>query len=173
VLPKTFTLIRRDPSTGEQWNVAKISKSNVAAVYLSIKPGSEPIDITMENAGYDKFVGTSPSPNQNVLGSQGSLHGPLRRTLQMEESLFTTAKFGHGRAKSHDVPLNNYSTFSFQTTSPTKTSASAYSLLSRFNGSSGDTMPRQRGIKQVYSFASPWNGRCEFSSTMADSIKVS
>jgi hypothetical protein len=173
-LPKIFTLIRRDPSTGQQWNVAKISKSNPTAVYQSIKPGSEPLDITMENSGYDKFAGSPSNLGQNGFSPpQDPLHRrPFRRTLQMEETLFATGRFGHSRAKSHEVPSNNYSTFSFQTTSPTKTSASAYSLLSRFNVS-GDNMPRPKRVKQVYSFQSPWNGRCEFSSTIADAIKVS
>src|SRR6202000_2736602 len=96
-VPRIFTLIRRDPATGEQWNVAKISKSNLTAVYQTIKPGSEPLDITMENSGYDKFARSPSDPNQNGLSPSRDAfhHRPFKCTLQMEDPLFPTGRFGH------------------------------------------------------------------------------
>lgn len=127
----SLVLIRRDPASGAQWNVARIDDPPVMDISSSAlnestakrKPGA-PAYIAVTNPGYSKFLYTQqtavpPLINRNTNASvatyspaQGSYStnpsgpdredGVFRRRLWMEGSKHPGGEFGHRRLKSHD-----------------------------------------------------------------------
>lgn len=95
----TLTLIRRDPASGSQWNVARIEDPNIFDVSSSSDPvlkkkiGS-PMYIEILNPGYSKFLHSDTSSSSSGLinsngdvparSAQDSLSLPHIRTPQLE-----------------------------------------------------------------------------------------
>ncbi|KAI1821059.1 hypothetical protein F4861DRAFT_520606 [Xylaria intraflava] len=187
--PFSLTLIRRDPSSGQQWNVGKIASFQLQnpeyiddekrhQVYPSIK-------IHIETSGYAKFRGmpaTSemalpgalnfrPGSSSSAMRPQSldivpsmSASGVFERQVKMTYSPSFTANLRqHFRGRS--------SVDEGQATSPKHSShnrdASRISIGSfggEFDGSDAPAMTQPApGLKpRGYVFHSPWYGRCEF-----------
>ncbi|KAF2661714.1 hypothetical protein K491DRAFT_586747 [Lophiostoma macrostomum CBS 122681] len=131
----SLTLIRRDPSSSAQWNVARIDDPpslDVSSSSLNT-PGTKkkigaPLYIEVTNPGYSKFLNNSETPSLSSLHSfiKGPSHvsqsaemvalransGPttqvetsFRRRVWMEGSRYSNGGFGHRRNKSHDSSM--------------------------------------------------------------------
>lgn len=124
----SLTLIRRDPASGAQWNVARIQDPTVPDVSSSTsndptakrKLGA-PVYLEITNPGYSKFLHAQPPPllsrNTNASNTAHSsaqsspFAGPVgaesgdgvfRRRLWMEGAKYQSSEFGHRRLKSSD-----------------------------------------------------------------------
>ncbi|KAL5401426.1 hypothetical protein PMIN06_004711 [Paraphaeosphaeria minitans] len=134
----SLVLIRRDPASGAQWNVARIddppvmdvSSSSLNESMVKRKPGA-PAYIAVTNPGYSKFLYnqqptvpplTSRNTNASIATfnpSQGFQSANelgidcedvvFRRRLWMEGSKHAGGEFGHRRLKSHDSNMSGCS----------------------------------------------------------------
>lgn len=187
----SLTLIRRDPASGAQWNVARIDDPTVTGISSNglseRKPGS-PLYIEISNPGYSKFLHSdadnkppfptrtsdlsvrsyqsSAPPRPGVDTSYETSSGNdnvFRRRLWMEGS-HLGGGFGHRKSGSYDR------------TSSRPTSRGNYddrlsidqplpspSFLTRDDQAYGMLQSsEQQSNFRGYVFTSPWNGRCEF-----------
>lgn len=178
----TITLIRRDPTSGSQWNVGTISSSSADV--------DRSIDIEISTPGYNKFTGRNellnlaslginlplalaghqdggsssqpasfPVPGQAQNGNNGNNnnvdHGPktFRRKL-----LVSTPPAKH---QNHNRDGSRASTDTFDGGSPNKPSfgfGSSTTTTTTTNSSSSASKVKTG----YYSFTSPWNGTCAF-----------
>lgn len=187
--PFSLTLIRRDPSSGQQWNVGKIASFQLEDLDLTDDEkhhqASPSIQIHLETSGYAKFRGM---PAGSEVGLRGSLDlrpgsssstarhfphvptvipasGAFERQVKMTYSpSFTAGLRRHFRTRnSVDEGRPN---------SPVKcpghvregSEASIGSFGGDFDGSDAPVITQPApGLKsRGYMFYSPWNGRCEF-----------
>lgn len=137
----SITIIRRDPSSGGQWNVGKISKENALAQTYggSEVPSANDVDMEIYTAGYDKFA----RQNGEEYGHRLT-YKPFQRSLQTQKrnpnqsaarkSLFRSS-VDRPRRSSDQIPQE---------------------LLKPPNVAASDDLP-------TLCFLSPWNGICEFS----------
>lgn len=180
---KTFsiTIIRRDPSSGAQWNVGTLVREEQRgpnSPYMK-KPYFD-ISIHLSTPGYGQFRGPpasqhydrnlsgtgkgSPGPNilsatnrtSETLGNQAASGQGFVRELCMEGSSFWTRAKQHKRAQS-DI-------------SDTRSATDGHN--NKFIGDVGDDQFHFRGTEDStdsepkgYVFTSPWGGRCKFSTT--------
>ncbi|KAF2088606.1 hypothetical protein K490DRAFT_39457 [Saccharata proteae CBS 121410] len=134
--PISLTLIRRDPASGAQWNIGKISDPPVYDVSSEIpaansaqqrhrKPGT-PFYIEIDNAGYNKFANTESRPHlprgnshmsvmtaSSATDSQYSKWQPkdsvFRRRMWLEGSRYAPETMGHRKMGSEDSGYNSLS----------------------------------------------------------------
>jgi hypothetical protein len=176
----SLTLIRRDPASGAQWNVARIEDPSIVDVSSSNEPGSKrkmgaPMYIDVTNPGYSKFLQSENSrrptsgaalqpqqpisqPGNQVIDSQNV----FRRRLWMEGSQYTSGGFGHRKNSSYDFSAGRPgSRGSYD--ARMEGSAPSPSFLTRDDQtySTIQVSDRQTSFRG-YVFTSPWNGRCEF-----------
>ncbi|KJZ74719.1 hypothetical protein HIM_05836 [Hirsutella minnesotensis 3608] len=186
--PYTLTLIRRDPSSGNQWNVGRVSSrqqpvsvandgaSSSPDRIAAPAPAYQPIQVEIESSGYAKFRrlfpkrGPDTSPEavlkaaaetglppqieaglfsrQVVMGYSRSWTAALKEKLNRLEQA--------GRARMNQVNHGRNGSFSSvgSDTSPEPSK------------SEEDSLTKARG----YTFASPWDGKCEFRTSMCGRI---
>ncbi|KAF2664550.1 hypothetical protein BT63DRAFT_429310 [Microthyrium microscopicum] len=177
-----FTLIRRDPATGDQWNVARILSHSkfqrLAENGTKMETSPTWMELTMDNPGYQKFLEKEfPSiyRSESDLSASRRVNVPpqsrFQRKLRMEDSKFPDSRPGHRQTMSEDsieyrsgglVPGNmRRDSGEFM---PSEVSSIADSSMSKAH-----KVPRKRIRKSGYAFRSPWNGRCEFSSAIGSS----
>ncbi|UKZ90505.1 uncharacterized protein TrAFT101_005518 [Trichoderma asperellum] len=178
--PFTLSLIRRDPGTGDQWNVGKISsyEANPMAaqtpMYLSASseqqpPQHPPIDIQIETAGYAKFRGGPPIalPPRTSMDSRSFIDVvPESRTdnrsFSRQVSMSYSRSFGSAlRSKFHQFEQAARKKAQAHNRNGSEASVASHSSGEYVAGS--PTAARPEKMKpRGYTFASPWNGRCEF-----------
>lgn len=170
----SLTLIRRDPTSGFQWNVAKIRDPPVHEVSSEVgnndsirtKKSGAPLFLDIHNPGYTKFIqfdqtrptssGSADMPplSPNLSSSQD---GVFRRRLWMDGSRFADHSYGHRKTPSWSGEQQNQRP-SIQLNRQSLQAAPRAVVDRRSKG---------------YSFRSPWGGRCEFSTGAAGrSLKV-
>jgi hypothetical protein len=127
----SLTLIRRDPASGAQWNVARIEDPPITEISsLTLNESAvkkkigAPMYIDVTNPGYSKFLQSenadrpplpsrpgdaSARPNQTVTSSHPCVSetptdssNTFRRRLWMEGSQYASGGFGHRKNNSHD-----------------------------------------------------------------------
>ncbi|KAH9896172.1 hypothetical protein F4778DRAFT_745354 [Xylariomycetidae sp. FL2044] len=189
--PFSLTLIRRDPSSGQQWNVGKVASFQLEYPELinqeKYHQPSPSISIHIETSGYAKFRGLPMRPPADI-----------RSSLDIRPSSASSNRL-HPNDANH--PVRNSGTFERQVMMSYTPSFTA-SLKKRFRSLSlhddddraqppYDTRPRHGrqestasigsfggdfeggeppaitrpgpGLKpRGYTFYSPWDGRCEF-----------
>ncbi|KAH8819644.1 hypothetical protein F5884DRAFT_718179 [Xylogone sp. PMI_703] len=171
--PFSITVFRRDPSSGGQWNVAKIvgqalTRSNDGETKSrnSKKRSYFTFSISLATPGYNKFQESNTIPRQigdrshekflplgYVLDHNVGYRVNFHRQVDMEWS----SPKSHA-APSHSRDLSDAPAFN---TSHTK-------LSSHSPAESSDKKIRPKG----YAFTSPWGSRCTFStSTSGRSLK--
>ncbi|KAK4991393.1 hypothetical protein LTR50_001785 [Elasticomyces elasticus] len=164
----TLTLIRRDPASRAQWNVAKIrdppideisSHSHLGpGVVQGTKTAGAPLYIDISNPGYTKFIAPIESRPQSAFSMDSAHTDPMMapflsdkyfyRRLWMDGSRFADHTYGHRKSSSNSSASEIEQAHQ----------ASGYSR-SRSETSVPTTDRRSKG----YAFLSPWNGRCDFS----------
>ncbi|SPJ75267.1 uncharacterized protein FTOL_04998 [Fusarium torulosum] len=172
--PFTLALIRRDPSTGNQWNVGHISSFQTEApppdqddanpLFSSVPPvaqppntGNPPINVQIETLGYGKFRGM-PARRSFDAGPGADMSQPknggvvLQRQVAMgyakSWAFNWREKLQDGAGKGHGRQGSVGSLDSTEGSSPVEPAIS---------------MQPGPGLRpRGYIFTSPWNGRCEF-----------
>jgi hypothetical protein len=194
-----LTLIRRDPASTAQWNVANITDPPVYEIASDqrrnsmtssrIKKSGQPLYIEIDSPGYAKFTSRpdepplSPSSSTPSLAyassASGSSHDDhiFRRRMWMEGSIFDGKPSGHRKATSTDLtnaPSGLRPSFDVDVRR-----SSDFSLHSTNTGLSRDPVmhsistesDKKRARSRGYTLMSPWNGRCEFSAGLGSSLR--
>ncbi|KAJ6171759.1 hypothetical protein N7470_000826 [Penicillium chermesinum] len=131
-----ITLIRRDPTSGMQWNVATISTANP----------TEPVDLEIATPGYNRFVGSNDAMSLASLAAN------------LPPGLIHTAGSSippAAQAAPAEQPAE-------QTTGPRKFHRQLRVSKPSDDHSSGQSELKSG----YYVFNSPWNGTCTFSSSV-------
>lgn len=162
----TLTLIRRDPVSGEQWNVGSISDPPVQEVSCftiknpsstsKVKRAGAPLYLDITNPSYARFIDRSRpeyrTSSSNSENGEPAPDGVFRRRLYMPGSRHGEHRYGQMSTQSVD------STNSSSLEIPRSLrDLSSVDLLSYQGAPSFD-----RRVRSYYSFASPWNGTCSF-----------
>lgn len=180
----SVTLIRRDPTSGAQWNVARLLVSEPGSASPSRsersldKPppdqeGGSRIQIDILNPGYNRFLHSSKAslqpasnlaagagdPNGNAAGEQGFRRqvfgGAARSRLGQSWNRRSVTRVGEGHG---DTPLPESSNSNAPPARATVTQPAEADL--------------GRASDRAFSFISPWDGTCEFSTgTSGRSLK--
>ncbi|KAI1417921.1 hypothetical protein F5Y13DRAFT_176719 [Hypoxylon sp. FL1857] len=189
--PFSLTLIRRDPSSGQQWNVGKVASFQLENPELIVdekhRQPSPSIMIHLETSGYAKFRGMPTNPPPDIRssldirpGSASSasrlqvpeINGPattsnaFERQVMMAYSKSFAAnlkeKFHHHRRASDDERPTSPPFLSQHTRHGS--AASIGSFGGDFDGGEAPVITQSApGLKpRGYMFYSPWGGRCEF-----------
>jgi hypothetical protein len=194
-----LTLIRRDPASSAQWNVANITDPPIFEVASDgrrnsmtshrIRKSGQPLYLEIDSPGYIKFISRPDDPPASPTGSTPSLTNTssassstqndhiFRRRMWMEGSIFDGKPSGHRKALSTDLtntPSSLQPSFDVDARR-----SSEFSLQSTTTAISGDPImqsismdgDRKRSHAKSYTLMSPWNGRCEFSAGMGNSLK--
>jgi hypothetical protein len=139
-----ITLIRRDPASGTQWNVATISTPRMDC---------NAVDIEISTPGYNKFAGSNELPSLSRLAGNiptgiGRLSGAaLQRSLAAELPKEAKEQPSGPRKFHRQLCVSK----------PFDDSANCS------NGHVPDSSKLKSGY---YVFTSPWNGTCTFSSSV-------
>ena len=154
----SITLIRRDPGSGGQWNIGRLGIN---------MPGTEG-DVWLEitNPGYLKFIRrneSEPDYTERLSISQGTIQDDLSWSTTDNLPGFQRKIFlGGYRARSHPVtPTQRESHFDPQTSHST---SPRLLVNNRLPISPGPQSPSQ---PNAYTFRSPWDGTCEFSTGLS------
>ncbi|KAL9093491.1 MAG: hypothetical protein Q9165_003886 [Trypethelium subeluteriae] len=135
----SITLIRRDPTSGAQWNVGKILDPPIAEISSETmqtgtpteryKRMGAPMYVEITNPGYNKFIDRPKSSSSQQSKNQSNNSNTFERRIFLEGSRAAT----HGYANRP---------------------SSAHGSLPSPNPTPGD---------KGYAFLSPWDGKCQFS----------
>lgn len=175
-----LTLIRRDRSSGQQWNVATILDLpvfDVSSENHHTKKSGQPMYLSITNPGYSKFDRRSTGPCSSLDSSTSSRRSSssdgtpiFQRRIWMEGSIFGSSKSfpGHRKSLSADHFTDSRRTDSLTADSLAADSRNRDPVMHTI--SVDDT--KRRSKTRGYTFLSPWKGRCEFSaSTVGHSLK--
>ncbi|KAJ5138510.1 uncharacterized protein N7515_003358 [Penicillium bovifimosum] len=139
-----LTLIRRDPTSGTQWNVATISTPRMDC---------NTVDIEISTPGYGRFAGSNEMPSLSSLAASLPLGIGRIPSSALPQSLL-----------SHDQPKE-------QPTNPRKFHRQLCvskpfddPLTEHSNSHIPDSQSKLKS--GYYVFTSPWNGTCTFSSSV-------
>ncbi|GAD94856.1 hypothetical protein AOR_1_330184 [Paecilomyces variotii No. 5] len=160
-----ITLIRRDPTHGLQWNVGTISNS---------AEDNSTIDIEISTPGYGRFAGHNEPLSLEALGfnvssgnrQRGSSLSSMRPSTSHGSEDRNNASQGRNASKTFHRKL-------YVSTPPTNRSRhnrdnSGGSVEFSNNGS--ESPPKPSGPSKLksgyYTFTSPWNGTCTFSTSI-------
>ncbi|KAI0131421.1 hypothetical protein F4814DRAFT_405970 [Daldinia grandis] len=189
--PFSLTLIRRDPSSGQQWNVGKVASFQLENPELisddKYHQPSPSISIHLETSGYAKFRGMPTHPPADIRSSLDIRPGSASSGSRLQRSEFlgpNTAsntferqvmmaysksfatnlreKFNHHRSRSEEERLG---LATVQTQHGRHSSqGSIVSFGGDFDGGDAPVITQPApGLKpRGYVFYSPWGGRCEF-----------
>ncbi|KAK1711938.1 uncharacterized protein BDZ83DRAFT_590413 [Colletotrichum acutatum] len=168
-VPYTLSLIRRDPSTGNQWNVGRVASHQLedsgddGYEYFSFDSAGlsahdrrranapqPPINIRLESSGYAKFrhMPLRQSQQQQQQSPEGGFSRQVVMSYAKSWSSNIREKFSSRSTHRHSRQLSAHSTGSVSS-----------------NGSDSGPIITQPGHglrPQGYVFVSPWDGRCEF-----------
>ncbi|PNS20722.1 ATP-dependent DNA helicase hus2/rqh1 [Sphaceloma murrayae] len=158
---QTLTLIRRDPSTGRQWNIAKISDPPVDEVSSEalkenrafpkrVKNSGSPLYLDIKNTGYNPFISSD-------LPLRHAEHLPLPESP--EERIFKRRIWMDGsRFANHSYATRR--PFSVTSDGFSNVSTSNLSLQSARQSVSSVAIDRR---SKGYAFEDAWGNKCEFS----------
>ncbi|KAH9995149.1 hypothetical protein F4779DRAFT_607767 [Xylariaceae sp. FL0662B] len=190
--PFSLTLIRRDPSSGQQWNVGKVASFQLENPDLihDEKHQQQPspsIIIHLETSGYAKFRGMPTHPGGDIRASldvrPGSASSAMHlNPLDIPVSVSASGAFERQVVMAYSRSFAENLRQKIRRLSPTsdeerpdsplarmqqgrrKSVASMASFGGEFDGGPGPviTQPAPGLKRRGYTFYSPWGGRCEF-----------
>lgn len=175
----SITIIRRDPTSGGQWNVGKLTagaaamrrKSSLGSSGLQTPQADHSVSIEISTEGYNRFIDYSathstPEPNQNSHSHSGL------DTLRSEKfPSYSTKRLVFRRQLLLETPRTH------STNQPHRKNGIRSSLDSRSSERSTASEPpglmsppSTPPLLRPWTFQSPWNGTCEFSTGVAGRI---
>lgn len=179
----TLTLIRRDPASNAQWNVAvindpqdlDISSLSLAQSSPKKKQGS-PLYIDITNPGYSKFLHTQERPELMPRNSDLSARSQLSSTYAPSVSISNSTYAPSIAPEQGSETSDNIFRRRIWMENPRSTggghkySRSHDSTMAGARGNWEDPDPianpslpmEKQSNFRGYVFTSPWNGRCEF-----------
>ncbi|GAP83667.1 putative oxidoreductase-like protein [Rosellinia necatrix] len=187
--PFSLTLIRRDPSSGQQWNVGKIASFQLENPDLiddeKRHQPSPSIQVHLETSGYAKFRGMPAGAEVGLRGSLDLRPGSSSSTARQFPSILTSMPASGAFERQVKMMYSPSFTAAFRKhfrsrssvdegrpTSPIKrpghgredSQISLGSFGGDFDGGDAPIITQPApGLKpRGYVFYSPWNGRCEF-----------
>ncbi|KAM3414099.1 hypothetical protein BST61_g10759 [Cercospora zeina] len=159
----SLTLIRRDPASGEQWNVALIhdppvhevssaALRNPSAAHRTKRSGA-PLFLDISNTAYTQFLaeerpGSPVSQDTATSGNSGAAEGIFRRRLYMPGSKYSAHEYSQ-HSRSESVTRLDLDTSSRRAANRSSIDISTISSYAD---------RRNKG----YTFNSPWDARCDF-----------
>ncbi|KAF2402415.1 hypothetical protein EJ06DRAFT_507257 [Trichodelitschia bisporula] len=173
--PTRITVIRRNPYSTEQWDVAEITDTPVFEIssdskgtgYKQQRKQGQPFTVDVLTPGYLKFLSTGGSQYASPTSAPKELK--FTRRVWMEGSIIDGRPGFHARGLStgHELSSN----------SPSSRQDFRRSLGGPVEGAGIRTIgvegDRRRSKHKGYTFLSPWDGRCEFSvSSVGSSLKA-
>lgn len=159
----SLTIIRRDPASSAQWNVASVRDPPAEEVssaallsptlYGKVKKGGAPLWLDITNPGYQQYIHTNRSDSRTSTSTSSSEnevvpHGTFRRRLYLPGSRHSNHRWTQ--------KSNRSSVLSPGTHDHNTAENSPYPDL-------GPPLMDRRSAG--YSFFSPWDGRCDFSTS--------
>jgi hypothetical protein len=186
-----LTLIRRDPSTGDQWNVAHIDDPTEVqkspSGRRSVRVHGLPINVAIDTPGYSKFVldqarsvvsSNSRESNSNTAMLENDEGKPaFERRLVLEDTRILP--FHKKTNSAGNITRKPVGSKIGTMTEPGRSSADfgwpqSPSVISLAQTGSDMDGHGRNSKSRSYSFDSPWLGRCEFSAAIgSSSLKVS
>lgn len=159
----SLTIIRRDPATSAQWNVASVRDPPAEEVssaallsptlYGKVKKGGAPLWLDITNPGYQQYISSNRaesriSTSTNSSDNDNAPQGTFRRRLYLPGSRQSDRRWTQKSNQPNGLPPN---------------------ARDRINA--GDSLypdltpPLMDRRSAGYSFFSPWDGRCDFSTS--------
>ncbi|KAM4055800.1 hypothetical protein HRG_008349 [Hirsutella rhossiliensis] len=177
--PFTLTLIRRDPGSGNQWNVGRVSSRQLdppsAANETADSPtaatvsASPPIDVEIETSGYAKFR-RLPMKQSAEVGIEAALAAAAEEVARPRNDIGVFSRrvaMGYSKSYSKSLTANIKGKLGRleragrarinQGRNGSIVSIDS-AMFSAPSGSEEDDFSKPRG----YTFQSPWDGKCEF-----------
>ena len=128
--------------------------------------------IEMMNPGYNKFVADSAFILETANHTAGSVQGtlPFTRRLAVEGSVFEKS-YKHRKSLSAETDGFRHMrpNIDFRRISDLSLSSRSSSTYAQHNASTGSEQKQSKS--RGYTFTSPWNGRCEFSAGVGQTLK--
>ena len=156
--PLSITLIRRDPSSGDQWNIGKLTLESTNTTKHSRRNLStqfmDSISIDISTPGYEKFTNAKELLSPGEFSETSSQDTYFHREIMMRNAGFQIS-VGSPRANAsrQGTDLRPGSEQSTPTT------------LSPYQAEFPSPGPAPPARK--YTFLSPWNGSCEFTTGLS------
>lgn len=159
----SLTIIRRDPATSAQWNVASVRDPPAEEVssaallsptlYGKVKRGGAPLWLDITNPGYQQYINSNRSDSRiststSSSENDGAPQGTFRRRLYLPGSRHSNRRWVPKSNQPNAVPQDIRDHNNSENT--------AYPDL---------TPPLMDRRSAGYSFFSPWDGRCDFSTS--------
>ncbi|CAK7231612.1 hypothetical protein SEUCBS140593_007985 [Sporothrix eucalyptigena] len=171
-VPFQLTLIRRDPSSNHQWNIGKIaSVQHVEQPSQGTSPTAEgdppepSIRILLETSGYAKFRNDDLVGRGGAFARQVSMAYTKSWTAGIRNAFKRPSSHSHERSTSDGGQDGAWDEEPRRFLRPRNNSLAGEERQSKELSREKDT-PVTRpgpGLKpKGYTFASPWDGRCEF-----------
>ncbi|KAL1852686.1 hypothetical protein Plec18170_005821 [Paecilomyces lecythidis] len=160
-----ITLIRRDPTHGLQWNVGTISNS--------VEDNST-IDIEITTPGYGRFAGHNEPLSLEALGFNIP-SGNRERGSSMSSMRPSTSHGTEDRNSTSQGPnaSKNFHRKLYVSTPPANRSRHSRDNSGgsvEFSNNGSGSPPKPSGLSKLksgyYTFTSPWNGTCTFSTSI-------
>lgn len=183
----TLSLIRRDPSSGNQWNVGRVTSEQVqsrrsSAVEAESTPASSssssssarpPIDIRIETSGYAKFRHmplrrsvdtTGPHAAAAMLRETTPPNGEDAGFVRQVQMAYSKSWTSNLKEKWNRMEKNHIAARQGHTRNHSAVSvASVGSPSTSPPGAASSVGQAGPGMKpRGYVFTSPWDGRCDF-----------
>ncbi|KAL3446620.1 hypothetical protein BJX65DRAFT_111973 [Aspergillus insuetus] len=156
-----ITLIRRDPTHGSQWNVATMSTPP------SRTDGSG-IDIDISTPGYSRFAGHNEPLSLESLGL--NLSAEARNLLSRQQNTSNPPATPHDPSVSRDTSRPRRFRRKLLVSRPEESRGSLDLPGSRPSLDGGPGSPHSSNFSKLksgyYTFTSPWNGTCTFSTSV-------
>ncbi|MCJ1246548.1 hypothetical protein MMC30_003756 [Trapelia coarctata] len=179
----SITIIRRDPTSGGQWNVGKLTakaaatqrKSSLGSSSLQTPQAENNVSIEISTKGYNRFIDYSttlptPEPTQDTQASSSDLDTPRSENFPS----YLTKRRAFRRQLLLEMPRNhslNQSPRQNGIRSGVDSRSSEWSAASEPPGQTSlMSPPPTPPLLRPWTFQSPWNGTCEFSTGVAGRI---
>ncbi|KAL3461412.1 hypothetical protein BJX64DRAFT_261037 [Aspergillus heterothallicus] len=154
-----ITLIRRDPTHGSQWNVATMSTPRLDGTG---------IDIDISTPGYNRFAGPNEPLSLESLGL--NLPAEARSLLSRQPNVSNPPSTPHDPSTSSDTRRPRRFHRKLLVSRPEESRGSLDLPSGRPPLDGGPGSPLHSGFPKLksgyYTFTSPWNGTCTFSTSV-------
>jgi hypothetical protein len=158
--PFSITIIRRDPSSGAQWNVGTVEGQPIFTTQRTRKPFFD-ISVHLTTPGYNQFQNRQPTTSIKTdsleFESGNNLPNVTTNQTGFERRLF----MGGRPAMQHKRAISDFPTQS--STSRGLTERGSLDLPNRKTLDDNAMITAQPSNSTGYTFMSPWGGHCQFS----------